>query len=212
MAKAAMKKRGERLYTYGDYCTWDDEGRGELIDGVVYDMTPGPSRTRRNHDHALAALWMVNLDQYSPDFGGKTSVYSKSDCEFLPGEAEGDVRKGVGMVFRPDGRYCYVSAAKDAYVGKAPSLMVLEVPTDLPAPLKYITSLPSGGVRRQPEFRHAGRRGWVAVHGPQQPQEDLPHSHVEKPGLLHGQRSDGVQPSLHMDGGAPKGVHVPDGP
>ena len=28
----------KRHYTYADYCTWDDDGRWELIDGVPYAM------------------------------------------------------------------------------------------------------------------------------------------------------------------------------
>lgn len=32
------------LYTYGDYTTWPDEERWELIDGVPYNMSPAPSR------------------------------------------------------------------------------------------------------------------------------------------------------------------------
>ena len=30
-------------YTYADYCTWDDDERWELIDGVPYAMSPAPS-------------------------------------------------------------------------------------------------------------------------------------------------------------------------
>jgi len=33
----------ELKYSYSDYNTWD-EGRWELIDGVVWDMTPAPLR------------------------------------------------------------------------------------------------------------------------------------------------------------------------
>jgi len=29
----------DQRYTYADYCTWDDNVRRELIDGVVYDMS-----------------------------------------------------------------------------------------------------------------------------------------------------------------------------
>ncbi len=38
----ALRKLTE-TYTYADYLTWGDEVRGELIDGVFYDMTPAPS-------------------------------------------------------------------------------------------------------------------------------------------------------------------------
>jgi Uma2 family endonuclease len=33
-----IKKR----YTYAEYCTWGEDVRCELIDGVVYDMSPAP--------------------------------------------------------------------------------------------------------------------------------------------------------------------------
>jgi len=34
-------------YTYADYITWEDDKRYELIDGIPYMMTPGPSRTHQ---------------------------------------------------------------------------------------------------------------------------------------------------------------------
>ena len=37
----------EQSYTYADYCTWDDDRRRELIDGVIYAMSPAPSRTHQ---------------------------------------------------------------------------------------------------------------------------------------------------------------------
>jgi Uma2 family endonuclease len=33
----------DQKYTYKDYLSWDDGKRWELIEGVPYDMTPGPS-------------------------------------------------------------------------------------------------------------------------------------------------------------------------
>lgn len=41
MVQPAMKNAATH-YTYGDYLHWPDELRCELIDGVVYDMTPAP--------------------------------------------------------------------------------------------------------------------------------------------------------------------------
>ena len=32
----------ETRFTYADYCTWSENERWELIDGVAYAMTPGP--------------------------------------------------------------------------------------------------------------------------------------------------------------------------
>jgi Uma2 family endonuclease len=36
--------RKGKLYTYDDYCKWDDDERCELIDGEIYDMSPAPLR------------------------------------------------------------------------------------------------------------------------------------------------------------------------
>jgi len=33
----------QEKYTYADYLTWDDNERWEIINGVVYNMTPAPS-------------------------------------------------------------------------------------------------------------------------------------------------------------------------
>lgn len=32
----------DERFTYGDYLTWDDDERWELIDGVAYNMSPAP--------------------------------------------------------------------------------------------------------------------------------------------------------------------------
>ena len=37
----------DQLYTYGDYVTWDDTERWELIGGIPYNMTPAPSRVHQ---------------------------------------------------------------------------------------------------------------------------------------------------------------------
>jgi len=41
MGPVALKL--EERFTYGDYVTWDDDERWELIDGVPYNMSPAPS-------------------------------------------------------------------------------------------------------------------------------------------------------------------------
>jgi Uma2 family endonuclease len=41
---ALPKLKGEDRFTYADYLTWDDGQRWELIDGVAFCMSPGPSR------------------------------------------------------------------------------------------------------------------------------------------------------------------------
>ena len=47
-------KRDER-FTYGDYLTWDDDERWELIDGVPYNMTPAP---RVAHQRILGEMYL----------------------------------------------------------------------------------------------------------------------------------------------------------
>jgi Uma2 family endonuclease len=44
----------QQRYTYGAYLTWGDEVRGELIDGVFYDMSPAPSTLHQSVSIELA--------------------------------------------------------------------------------------------------------------------------------------------------------------
>ena len=37
-------KHGDERYSYGDYRTWDDDERWELIDGRAWCMSPAPTR------------------------------------------------------------------------------------------------------------------------------------------------------------------------
>jgi Uma2 family endonuclease len=37
-----LPQRDQKHYTYGDYVTWGDEARYELIDGIAYAMSPAP--------------------------------------------------------------------------------------------------------------------------------------------------------------------------
>jgi Uma2 family endonuclease len=46
----------EKRYTYAEYCTWDDNQRWELINGVLYNMTPAPST---KHQSILGNLSLV---------------------------------------------------------------------------------------------------------------------------------------------------------
>ena len=40
-------RKADRRYTYGDYKTWPDDERWELIDGVAWNMSPAPSRAHQ---------------------------------------------------------------------------------------------------------------------------------------------------------------------
>ena len=43
-------------YTYADYCSWDDDQRWELIDGVAYAMAPGPGMIHQRYSSRLHAM------------------------------------------------------------------------------------------------------------------------------------------------------------
>ena len=36
-------RKMEKIYTYTDYCSWPDDERWELIEGVAWNMSPAPS-------------------------------------------------------------------------------------------------------------------------------------------------------------------------
>jgi Uma2 family endonuclease len=38
-----QSKSGDAPVTYGEYLNWPEDGRWEIIDGVLYDMSPAPS-------------------------------------------------------------------------------------------------------------------------------------------------------------------------
>ena len=60
--EAARKfERGKR-YTYADYCTWGDDVRCELIDGVVYDMSPAPGWVHQGLSMNLLGQFFVFLE------------------------------------------------------------------------------------------------------------------------------------------------------
>ena len=45
-AALKLEPQGSRRYTYEDYCTWDDDERWELIDGVPFAMA-APNRAHQ---------------------------------------------------------------------------------------------------------------------------------------------------------------------
>ncbi len=39
-----LAEKEKERFSYHDYCKWSGDERWEIIDGIVYDMTPAPSR------------------------------------------------------------------------------------------------------------------------------------------------------------------------
>ncbi len=58
----SLSLRDPEPHTYGDYCTWPDDQRFELIDGVAYAMAPAPTRQHQRLVFELARAAADALD------------------------------------------------------------------------------------------------------------------------------------------------------
>jgi Uma2 family endonuclease len=45
--QALKKEKTDHKFTYKEYCSWPDDERWELIDGVAYDMSPAPTSSHQ---------------------------------------------------------------------------------------------------------------------------------------------------------------------
>jgi len=84
----------KQQFTYGDYLTWPDEERWQIIDGIAYNMSPAPII-----DHQLILCELVR--QFSTYLLNKTCLVIPSpvDVIFLkPGE---DIKDAKNVV-QPD--------------------------------------------------------------------------------------------------------------
>ncbi|MBI5418362.1 Uma2 family endonuclease [Candidatus Poribacteria bacterium] len=89
----AIRKQVQK-YTYGDYINWPEDERWELINGVVYNMSPAPSRF---HQDILRELF-VQFAEYLKDKTCK--VYCAPFDVRLPEEDEKD--EEIDTVVQPD--------------------------------------------------------------------------------------------------------------
>ncbi len=58
-----VQRQREERFTYGNYRTWPENERWELIDGVAYDMSPAPSR----HHQGLITQFILQFGAYLQD-------------------------------------------------------------------------------------------------------------------------------------------------
>jgi len=89
--------RRERRYTYADYCTWDDDKRWELIDGVAYEMHAGPQAM------SPAPFW--RHQKISRELSHQLSVFLKGKpCElfYAPFDVRLDAAGDDDTVVQPD--------------------------------------------------------------------------------------------------------------
>lgn len=89
-----LARKKQDHYTYADYLTWGESYRCELIDGVVYDMTPAPSRQHQELAMELSGiLWSFFKDHPCKVFPAPFDVR-------LPSPGEDDDR--TDTVVQPD--------------------------------------------------------------------------------------------------------------
>lgn len=92
MAEALRKPAGP--VDYGEYCSWPDDERCELINGIVYDMTPAPAK---QHADVLSELFFAFKDYFSDK---PCKVYVAPFDVRLPEADESDDR--IRTVVQPD--------------------------------------------------------------------------------------------------------------
>lgn len=135
-----------KTYTYADYCTWPDDKRFELIDGVPYDMTPAPGTL---HQTLVGKLYRF-LDEF---FEGKPCKAFVAPFDVrLPKRDEPDDE--VNTVVQPDVMVVCDETKLDAKgCRKAPDL-VIEV-------LSLSTASRDQIKKRALYDRHGVREYWV---------------------------------------------------
>jgi Uma2 family endonuclease len=83
-------------FSYGQYKTWPDEERWELIDGVAYDMSPAP-----NYNHQEIAGWLyASIRSWLKERRGPCRVYIAPADVLLPRGDEADDE--IDCVVQPD--------------------------------------------------------------------------------------------------------------
>jgi Uma2 family endonuclease len=92
--ETGLKYRDNKVYTYGDYLSWNDDHRYELIDGVVYIMAPSPLRSHQKISGA------IHNQLYNYLLNRKCEVYAAPFDIRLPDEEEDD--NDIKTVIQPD--------------------------------------------------------------------------------------------------------------
>ena len=83
-------------FAYGNYKTWPDEERWELIDGVAHDMSPAP-----NFNHQRRATWLfTRIHAWLKEMGGPCEAFIAPADILLPHGDEADDE--VNCVVQPD--------------------------------------------------------------------------------------------------------------
>jgi Uma2 family endonuclease len=89
-----LAKKKKLKQSYADYLKWPDEVRCELIDGIVYDMTPAPSRKHQDISGGLFGQFWAGLKN------SKCQVYHAPFDVRLPDKNIND--REIHTVVQPD--------------------------------------------------------------------------------------------------------------
>ena len=84
----------EKKFTYGDYLTWPDEERWQIIDGIAYDMSPSPTV-----DHQLILNELSR--QFSTYLLNKTCIVIPSPIDVLFPKPDEDIKNTKDYI-QPD--------------------------------------------------------------------------------------------------------------
>ena len=112
-----LSLRDPHLHTYGEYLTWPDERRYELIDGLAYAMSPAPSRQHQQLVGELFAQIHARLR------GHRCQVYVAPFDVRLPRGNEADA--AIDTVVQPDiAVFCDRSRLDDRGARGAPDWVI----------------------------------------------------------------------------------------
>ena len=90
-----IPKKADYKFAYNDYCTWPDDERWELINGVAYDMSPAPSV---NHQRVSGDIFNVIKNFLK---GKQCEVFAAPFDVFFPESPDQDIND-ITTVVQPD--------------------------------------------------------------------------------------------------------------
>ena len=113
-----IPKEIKEIFTYEDYCSWPDDERWELIEGIPYDMSPAPVRKHQKISRILSTA----IDTFLS--GKSCEMYSAPFDVLLPAANDQPVSE-IQTVVQPDiSVICDKSKLTDAGCTGAPDLIV----------------------------------------------------------------------------------------
>lgn len=88
-------KKTDRHYTYGDYRSWPEDERWELIDGSAWNMSVAPTRRHQDYSRYLER----EIDRYLED---KDCMMYRAPFDVLLPEVDESKEDDISTVLQPD--------------------------------------------------------------------------------------------------------------